>query len=79
MIKMYKAEVLGKLPVVQHFYFGKLLPFPSDPTLEAEEAGVEDEHGHIHGISETGWTMDCCGIPGEFSLGQSASSLILKL
>lgn len=64
---MYKAEVLGKLPVVQHFYFGKLLPFPSDPNLEAEEAGVEDEHGHIHGKSETGWTMDCCGIPGEFA------------
>ncbi|KAJ9096581.1 hypothetical protein QFC19_007113 [Naganishia cerealis] len=62
MIKMYKAEVLGKLPVVQHFYFGNLLPFPNDPSLD-EEGVLEDEHGHIHANGETGWSMDCCGIP----------------
>ncbi|GHJ87726.1 hypothetical protein NliqN6_4128 [Naganishia liquefaciens] len=62
MIKMYKAEVLGKLPVVQHFYFGKLLPFPEGAAL-GDEVPQEDEHGHIHAKGETGWTMDCCGIP----------------
>ncbi|KAJ9102510.1 hypothetical protein QFC21_002910 [Naganishia friedmannii] len=64
MIKMYKAEVLGKLPVVQHFYFGKLLPFPDVSGLD-EEGAQEDEHGHVHAKGETGWTMDCCGIPGK--------------
>ncbi|KAH7941933.1 hypothetical protein HPB49_018588 [Dermacentor silvarum] len=36
LIKMYKAEVLGKFPVVQHAVFGRLLPFcphrKPDPT-----------------------------------------------
>jgi hypothetical protein len=27
MIKMYKAEVLGKHPVIKHQYFGTIIPF----------------------------------------------------
>lgn len=63
MIKMYRAEVLGKLPVVQHFLFGELLPFPEGVVDESQPIEV-DSHGHVH--ADAGWTMDCCGIPGGF-------------
>ena len=71
MKKMYDAEVLGKLPVMQHALFGSLLPFPKpedDPelrqALEDDTVIEPDSHGHIH--AEKGWAMDCCGIPGEY-------------
>ena len=60
---MYKAEVLGKLPVIQHFLFGKLLPAPDLSHLQTGEVSF-DEHGHAHNQEEKGWSMDCCGIPG---------------
>ncbi|RXK35674.1 serine/threonine-protein phosphatase 2A activator 2 [Tremella mesenterica] len=78
MKKMYAAEVLGKLPVMQHALFGDLLPFPTpeeDPELakaiEEEGAGEVDSHGHVHAKGENGWAMDCCGIPVPSAFAQA--------
>ncbi|CBQ72645.1 probable RRD2-Activator of the phosphotyrosyl phosphatase activity of PP2A [Sporisorium reilianum SRZ2] len=74
MIKMYRAEVLKKLPIAQHIFFGSLIRFPEPAPGELQDEDVqEDAHGHIHpagkphahGTGEgqaAGWG-DCCGIP----------------
>lgn len=77
MFKMYKAEVLGKLPVVQHFLFSTILPAPKLPEHKIEE-GVEDEHDHAaHGccggnplLSTWG---DCCGIKVPSAIAAKAA------
>ncbi|KAG5635083.1 hypothetical protein H0H81_012494 [Sphagnurus paluster] len=68
MIKMYLAEVLNKLPVVQHFLFGSILPYDG-PLVPTSEVDRDDAHrGHAHALpgagerKDMGWG-DCCGIP----------------
>jgi len=80
MLKMYQAEVLGKLPVIQHFLFGSILPYQGIPA-PAPQTGEEDAHwGHNHthapasgkiDIETMGWG-DCCGIPIPSVFGAAA-------
>jgi len=73
MRRMFVAEVLKKLPVMQHFLFGSLIPAVDEMSKE-EEFGVpseeEDPEGgevvvmvdgmkHVHQMNSWG---DCCGI-----------------
>lgn len=82
MRRMFVSEVLGKLPVMQHFLFGALIPAAegmSDPGEkgikdeedEEEGGGVEvfdDQDGVRHVHQQTGWG-DCCGIKVPSSIG----------
>ncbi|KAI7825109.1 Phosphotyrosyl phosphatase activator [Gamsiella multidivaricata] len=76
MIKMYKAEVFGKLPIMQHFLFGSLLPFKgqSDTRIldeDEEEAGVEG-HSHVHAFGQEFPT--CCGMKIPSAIAAAAAS-----
>lgn len=72
MIKMYKAEVLAKLPIMQHMMFGELIPVPKG-IPEHSEAEL-DACGHVHDTINT-WG-DCCGIkvPSAIAASQSMGS-----
>jgi serine/threonine-protein phosphatase 2A activator len=67
MKKMFVKEVLGKLPIMQHFLFGSLLP-ACKGMGELSEGGDEDGHedgqchDHPHGHTTTDYFGDCCGI-----------------
>ncbi|CAG8578237.1 9939_t:CDS:2 [Ambispora gerdemannii] len=68
MIKMYKAEVLGKLPIMQHFMFGSLIDF------EGSLVNDEDEHDHVHVHAFGQEFPDCCGIKVPSAIGASQIS-----
>lgn len=72
MRRMFVAEVLRKLPVMQHFLFGSLVPAEDGMSEEDsastghDGAGEGGDHaGHSH--NGTGWG-DCCGIPVPSSI-----------
>jgi serine/threonine-protein phosphatase 2A activator len=77
MKRMFVKEVLGKLPIMQHFLFGGLVPATEEMGKEGE-GGEEGEgenghvHNHDHGAHEADYWGDCCGIkvPSTVAAGQ---------
>lgn len=79
MRRMFVKEVLGKLPIMQHFIFGTLIPaaegMSKEEEIERVEAQPGDGHGgpgHVHRDDTWG---DCCGIkiPSIVAASQEAS------
>lgn len=76
MRRMFLAEVLGKLPVAQHFLFGSLLTAAEGMSKDVESQIGEDQVGefeitvdgmkHIHNANSWG---DCCGIKVPSAVG----------
>ncbi|USP78149.1 uncharacterized protein yc1106_05423 [Curvularia clavata] len=82
MRKMFRKEIMEKLPVMQHFLFGSLIPATEGMSTE-EEAGLDaeeneqdggevkvfdDETGKRHVHASVGWG-DCCGIRVPAAVG----------
>ncbi|KAI9337406.1 hypothetical protein DFJ73DRAFT_628923 [Zopfochytrium polystomum] len=67
MIKMYRAEVLGKLPIMQHFLFGSLLPFEASGPVP----GDNDEIAHVHAFGQA--APECCGIRVPSAIASAAA------
>ncbi len=69
MRRMFLAEVMGKLPVAQHFLFGSLLTAVEEMSKDGESNASEVTAGglkHSHGANSWG---DCCGIKVPSAVG----------
>lgn len=69
MLKMYKGEVMAKLPIMQHFMCGSLLVFEGGSIVPEEDPA--NHHGHVHAFGQE--HPDCCGIPIPSAIGAKMS------
>ncbi|OKL64431.1 Serine/threonine-protein phosphatase 2A activator 2 [Talaromyces atroroseus] len=76
MKKMFVKEVLGKLPIMQHFLFGSLVAASPDmgqggDELREQGEGAPHTHDHNHTHGDDFWG-DCCGIkvPSTIAAGE---------
>jgi serine/threonine-protein phosphatase 2A activator len=72
MKRMFMKEVLGKLPIMQHFLFGGIIPAMEgmgESTTEEQEQRVKHVREHNH---EADYWGDCCGIkvPSTIAAGE---------
>ena len=76
MRKMYLAEVLGKLPIMQHFLFcDRLFNVPQGLRPPRDDNG-DDSFRHMHIHDEDGMEdLGCCGIPVPSAIGAQKSIL----
>ena len=69
---MYNAEVLGKFPVVQHFYFGSLFPWTDNLGKETEGASTPQPYGadthtaiNPQVTTRASWAKPASGLPPQ--------------
>ncbi|KAI9277794.1 Phosphotyrosyl phosphatase activator [Sporodiniella umbellata] len=75
MVKMYKAEVMGKLPIMQHFMFGSLIHFEGGEAQTELDSQCGHHHPNPETISKENQEYpECCGIPVPSAIAATASS-----
>ncbi|KAI7829058.1 hypothetical protein BX661DRAFT_181308 [Kickxella alabastrina] len=83
MVKMFRAEVIGKLPIMQHFMFGSLVSFSGGNISGVAAHGAEDcDHGcggHTPVYAFGQEFPDCCGIkvPSAIAASQAGNDTLL--